>query len=186
MPGEERPHRFIAIDSGTRTGRPAPAQEEGQMYDKENSVWDTTFRGKAPEVGETAERKRTITQADLDAFAQTSGDYNPLHFDDAFVEDSTVFESRIAHGGLIIGALSEVGAEDLPGPGCVFLNVNWRFMAPVYVPDEVTSHIEVLEVRHDKPIARLKTSVTRSDGQVVLEGEAMTYASPRKSLQNRG
>jgi 3-hydroxybutyryl-CoA dehydratase len=155
------------------------------MYDKENSIWNTTFRGKAPEVGETAERRRTITQTDVDAFAKTSGDYNPLHFDDAFVEDSTVFESRIAHGGLIIGAISEVGAEDLPGPGCVFLNVNWRFIAPVYVPDEVTSHIEVLEVRHDKPIARLKTSVTRSDGQVVLEGEAMTYTSPRKSLQNR-
>jgi acyl dehydratase len=97
----------------------------------------------------------------------------------------SVFESRIAHGGLIIGAISEVGAEDLPGPGGVFLNVNWRFIAPVYVPDEVTSHIEVLEVRHDKPIARLKTIVTRSDGQVVLEGEAMTYTSPRKSLQNR-
>ena len=111
------------------------------MYDKDNSVWNTTFRGKAPEVGETAERKRTITQADVDAFAKSSGDYNPLHFNDAFVEDSTVFESRIAHGGLIIGAISVGAAEDLPGPGGVFLDVNWRFVAPVYVPDEVTSRI---------------------------------------------
>jgi 3-hydroxybutyryl-CoA dehydratase len=152
------------------------------MYDENNSVWQTTFLGRAPEIGETAERKRTITQEDVDAFAKASGDYNPLHFDDAFIEDSTMFEGRIAHGGLIIGAISEVGAEDLPGPGSVFLSVNWRFVAPVYIPDEVVSRIEVLEVRHDKPIAKLKQTVTRSDGQVVLDGEVLTYMSPRKSL----
>jgi hypothetical protein len=111
MSGEERPHRFVVIDSGAGIGRPAPAQEEGQMYDKESCVWETTFRGKAPEVGETAERERTITQADVDAFAKTSGDDNPMHFDDAFVEDSTVFESRIAHGGLIIGATRQAHRE---------------------------------------------------------------------------
>ncbi|MBM9463469.1 MaoC family dehydratase [Aeromicrobium sp. YIM 150415] len=153
------------------------------MYDENNSVWNTTFRGKAPEVGETAERTRTITQADVDAFAQASGDYNPLHFDDEFVADSTMFEGRISHGGLIIGAISEVGAEDLPGPGSVFLSVNWRFVAPVYIPDEVTSRVEVLEVRHDKPIAKLRQTVTRSDGQIVLDGEVLTYMSPRHSLQ---
>lgn len=153
------------------------------MYDENNSVWNTTFRGKAPEVGESAERKRTITQDDVDAFAKSSGDYNPLHFDDEFIADSSMFDSRIAHGGLIIGAISEVGAEDLPGPGSVFLNVNWRFVAPVYIPDEVTSRVEVLEVRHDKPIVKLKQTVTRSDGQIVLEGEVLGYMSPRLSLQ---
>jgi 3-hydroxybutyryl-CoA dehydratase len=152
------------------------------MYDENNSVWNTTFLGRPLEVGETAERKRTITQEDVDAFAKASGDYNPLHFDDAFIADSTMFDRRIAHGGLIIGAISEVGAQDIPGPGSVFLNVNWRFVAPVYIPDEVVSRIEVLEVRHDKPIAKLRQTVTRSDGQVVLEGEVLTYMSPRTSL----
>lgn len=152
------------------------------MYDESNSIWNYTFRGKAPEVGETAERKRTITQEDVNAFAKASGDYNPLHFDDDFIADSTMFDGRISHGGLIIGAISEVGAEDLPGPGSVFLSVNWRFVAPVYLPDEVTSRIEVLEVRHDKPIAKLRQTVTRSDGQVVLDGEVLTYMSPRRSL----
>jgi acyl dehydratase len=152
------------------------------MYDESNSVWATTFLGRAPKIGEIVERKRTITQEDVDAFAKASGDYNPLHFDDAFIEDSTMFEGRIAHGGLIIGAISEVGAEDLPGPGSVFLSVNWRFVAPVYIPDEVISRIEVLEVRHDKPIAKLKQTVTRSDGQLVLDGEVLTYMSQRKSL----
>jgi acyl dehydratase len=156
------------------------------MYDENNSVWLTTFRGKAPEVGESAERTRTITQADVDAFAKASGDYNPLHFDDDFIADSTMFESRIAHGGLIIGAISEVGAEDLPGPGSVFLSVTWRFVAPVYIPDEVVSRVEVLEVRHDKPIVKLRQTVTRSDGQIVLDGEVLAYMSPRHSLQPQG
>lgn len=151
-------------------------------YDENNSVWNNTFLGRPLVVGETAERTRTITQKDVDAFAKASGDYNPLHFDDAFIEDSTMFEGRISHGGLIIGAISEVGAQDIPGPGSVFLSVNWRFVAPVYIPDEVVSRIEVLEVRHDKPIAKLKQTVTRSDGQVVLDGEVLTYMSPRKSL----
>jgi 3-hydroxybutyryl-CoA dehydratase len=153
------------------------------MYDENNSVWNTTFLGRPLEVGETAERTRTITQEDVDAFAKASGDYNPLHFDDAFIADSTMFDRRISHGGLIIGAISEVGAQDIPGPGSVFLSVNWRFVAPVYIPDEVVSRVEVLEVRHDKPIAKLRQTVTRSDGQVVLEGEVLTYMSPRKSLQ---
>jgi 3-hydroxybutyryl-CoA dehydratase len=154
-------------------------------YDENNSVWNTTFLGRPLEVGESAERKRMITQEDVDAFAKASGDYNPLHFDDAFIEDSTMFEGRISHGGLIIGAISEVGAQDIPGPGSVFLSVNWRFVAPVYIPDEVVSRVEVLEVRHDKPIAKLKQTVTRSDGQIVLDGEVLTYMSPRKSLQEK-
>ncbi len=69
-----------------------------------------------------------------------------------------------------------------PGRAACSSRVNWRFVAPVYIPDEVVSRIEVLEVRHDKPIAKLKQTVTRSDGQVVLDGEVLTYMSPRKSL----
>jgi acyl dehydratase len=71
--------------------------------------------------------------------------------------------------------LNAVVAEDLPGPGTVFLEVAWKFLAPVRPGDEITGSVEVLEARHDKPITRLRTSVIRGDGTVVLDGTAVTY-----------
>jgi acyl dehydratase len=68
-----------------------------------------------------------------------------------------------------------VVAEDLPGPGTVFLEVNWRFKAPVRPGDSITGRVEVQEVRADKPITKLDTRVTRDDGTVVLEGTAVCY-----------
>ncbi len=69
-------------------------------------------------------------------------------------------------------------AEDLPGPGTVFLHVDWSFKAPVRPGDEITGAVEVLEVRQDKPITRLRTTVTRGDGVVALEGTALCYTVP--------
>ena len=73
--------------------------------------------------------------------------------------------------------LNAVVAERLPGPGTVFLNVNWSFLAPVRPGDEITGTVEVLEVRDDKPITRLRTTVTRHDGTVVLDGTAVRYTT---------
>ena len=69
-------------------------------------------------------------------------------------------------------------AERLPGPGTVFLQVEWRFLAPVRPGDEITGAVEVLEVRQDKPITRLRTTVSRQDGTVVLDGTAVCYTTP--------
>jgi len=73
--------------------------------------------------------------------------------------------------------LNAVVAERLPGPGTVFLNVNWSFLAPVRPGDEITGTVEVLEVRDDKPITKLRTTVTRHDGTVVLDGTAVCYTT---------
>ena len=84
----------------------------------------------------------------------------------------------IVQGGVTTGLLNAVVAEDLPGPGSVFLHVDWSFKAPVRPGDEITAEIEVLEAREDKPITRLRTTITNQDGTVVLDGSALVWTEP--------
>jgi acyl dehydratase len=128
----------------------------------------------APEVGATASRTRSVQPRDIELFTEISGDRNPLHYDDAAAR-RTRFGGIVVQGGVTSAILNAVVAEDLPGPGTVFLEVAWKFLAPVRPGDEITGSVEVLEARHDKPIARLRTSVIRGDGTVVLDGTAVTY-----------
>ena len=131
---------------------------------------------RAPAVGERAERSHTFTDADVEAFAALSGDRNPLHFDDAFVA-RTRFGRRIIHGGLTTALFNALVAEQLPGPGSVFLHQVWDYPAPVFIGDTVTASVEVLEARADKPITRLRCVARRDDGTVVLEGESVVYTA---------
>ncbi|MGG5754094.1 MaoC/PaaZ C-terminal domain-containing protein [Zafaria sp. Z1313] len=85
------------------------------------------------------------------------------------------FGEIIVQGGVTSAILNAVVAEELPGPGSVFLSVNWNFMAPVRPGDVITGHVEVTEVRADKPVTTLRTWVVRDDGTVVLEGTATCY-----------
>lgn len=125
-------------------------------------------------VGDRARRTRLVERADIERFTDISGDRNPLHYDEEVAKNSR-FGEIIVQGGVTSAILNAVVAEDLPGPGTVFLNVNWNFRAPVRPGDEITGEVEVLEVRADKPITRLRTTVTRGDGVVALEGEAVCY-----------
>lgn len=139
-----------------------------------NDPWAKTRNGK-PKVGDIIRAKYTLTQADTDVWAEISQDFNPLHFDDAAAKAS-VFGERIGHGGLVQAVLHGLGAQ-LPGPGSVFLGLEWRFLKHTRLGEEVEGEIEVLEVRDDKPICKIATKVTRSDGQVCLTGTATTYTS---------
>jgi acyl dehydratase len=127
-----------------------------------------------PEAGQRAERSRSVVREDIERFTEISGDRNPLHYDQDFAA-RTRFGEIVVQGGVTSGILNAVVAEDLPGPGTVFLNVDWSFRAPVRPGDRITGSVEILEVREDKPITRLKTTVTRDDGTVVLEGTALCY-----------
>jgi acyl dehydratase len=127
-----------------------------------------------PAVGQVAERTREVTSRDIERFTEISGDRNPLHYDEAAARTSR-FGEIVVQGGVTSAILNAVVAEDLPGPGTVFLETHWRFMAPVRPGDTITGRIEVVEVRPDKPVARLNTRVTRGDGTVVLEGDAVCY-----------
>jgi acyl dehydratase len=130
-----------------------------------------------PEVGAVARRSRTVTARDIELFTELTGDRNPLHYDTAAAEASR-FGGIIVQGGVTSGLLNAVVAEDLPGPGSVFLHVDWSFRAPVRPGDEITAEVEVLEVREDKPITRLRTTITNQDGTVVLDGTALDWREP--------
>jgi len=129
------------------------------------------------EVGQRAQRTRVVQPRDIELFTELTGDRNPLHYDDERAGASR-FGGVIVQGGVTSGLLNAVVAEDLPGPGSVFLHVDWSFRAPVRPGDSITAEVEVLEVRSDKPISKLRTSITNQDGAVVLDGEALVWTEP--------
>ena len=96
-------------------------------------------------------------------------------------DGGTSFGQIVVQGGVTTAILNAVVAEDLPGPGTVFLSVNWSFRAPVRPGDVITGRVEVTDVRSDKPITVLSTSVVRDDGVVAVEGEALCYTMPIQS-----
>lgn len=134
----------------------------------------TAWPDGAPEVGARASRSRRVEEADIVRFTEMSGDRNPLHYD-AEAAARTRFGEIVVQGGVTSAILNAVVAEDLPGPGTVFLETHWRFLAPTRPGDTITGEVEVTEVRPDKPITTLVTRVVRDDGVVALEGTAVCW-----------
>ena len=128
-------------------------------------------------VGDRASRTRTVRAEDIGLFTELTGDRNPLHYDEAAATASR-FGGIIVQGGVTSGLLNAVVAEDLPGPGSVFLHVDWSFKAPVRPGDEITAEVEVLEAREDKPLTKLRTTIRNQEGTVVLDGSALVWTEP--------
>jgi acyl dehydratase len=128
-------------------------------------------------TGRTASRTRTVTSEDIERFTALTGDRNPLHYDAALAA-GTRFGGIVVQGGITTGLLNAVVAEDLPGPGSVFLHTDWSYRAPVRPGDTITATVEVLEQRADKPITRLRTSIANQDGVVVVDGTALVWTEP--------
>ena len=135
-----------------------------------DSIWPSG----APRTGQRAERTRKVSERDVELFTAISGDRNPLHYDEDLVRGTT-FGEIIVQRGVTSAILNAVVAEELPGPGTVFLHVDWSFKAPVRPGDAITGSVEVLEVRTDNPITKLRTTVTSDDSTVALEGTALCY-----------
>ena len=127
-----------------------------------------------PAIGDKATRSLTLTSDHVQSFAKITGDYNPLHFDEAFAAQ-TKFGRLVVQGGLTTGLLHALVAMDLPGPGTVFLSQDWKFTAPVFIDDTITAEAKVISVHPSKPVTQLAMRVTRQGGEVVLEGEAWCY-----------
>jgi len=128
-------------------------------------------------IGDTARRSRQVSARDIELFSELTGDRNPLHYAEDAAAGSR-FGRRIVQGGVTTGLLNAVVAEDLPGRGSVFLHVDWSFRAPVYPGDELTAEVEVLELRNDKPISTLRTTIANQDGTIVLDGTALVWTEP--------
>jgi 3-hydroxybutyryl-CoA dehydratase len=123
-------------------------------------------------VGDQVTRTQTITDDMVRTFAELTGDTNPVHLDEEYAA-TTRFGRRIAHGMIAAGLISATLANDLPGPGTVYLGQDLKFRGPVFLDDTVLVKVEVVKVREDKPIVTLSTVCTNQDGAVVLDGEAV-------------
>jgi len=121
-------------------------------------------------VGQTASFAKTVTEADVVAFAGISGDFNPVHINEEFAQ-GTPFKGRIAHGMLSAAFISTVFGTRLPGPGSIYVAQSLKFKAPVRIGDTVTAHVELIALVPERKFATFKTTAT-VDGKVVLEGEA--------------
>ncbi|MFB6269796.1 MAG: MaoC family dehydratase [Halobacterium sp.] len=128
-------------------------------------------------VGDTADAAVTVTEETIDAYADLSGDHNPIH-EDAEYAGETMFGGRIAHGMLSAGPISAAVAA-LPGD-IIYLSQELRFENPVYPGDTVTASVEVVEVLGDDRV-RVDTTAETDDGDVVISGEAVVLSVPHES-----
>jgi 3-hydroxybutyryl-CoA dehydratase len=132
-------------------------------------------------VGDTAEFGKTVTETDIYLYAGITGDFNPAHVNEAYAKN-TFFKTRIAHGMLTAGFISAILANQLPGPGTIYLKQQLSFLAPVRIGDTITGRVEVLELIVEKNRVRLKTTCTNQDNVVVLDGEALVMP-PKASIK---
>jgi 3-hydroxybutyryl-CoA dehydratase len=128
-------------------------------------------------IGDSAQLSKTITEADINDFAKVTGDFNPLHLDQAYAE-KTIFKGRIAHGVLSIGLISNILGNILPGHGTIYLSQEVRFLAPVRIGDTITVRVEVIEIIPEKNRVKFKTTCTNQTGKDVVNGTA--WAMPPK------
>ncbi len=129
-------------------------------------------------VGDAAEFAKTVTETDIYLYAGITGDFNPAHVNEEYAKN-TFFKARIAHGMLTAGFISAIIANQLPGPGTIYLKQELIFLAPVHIGDTITGRVEILELMPEKNRVRLKTTCSNQDGVVVLTGEGLV--SPPKA-----
>lgn len=122
-------------------------------------------------IGDSAHISKTVTEEVIHDFAKATGDFNPIHLDQAYAE-KTRFKGRIAHGALTVGYISSVLANLLPGPGSIYLSQEIKFLAPVRIGDIVTAKVEIIELIPDKNRAKFKTTCTNQNAEVVVDGTA--------------
>ncbi len=131
-------------------------------------------------VGDTAEFAKTITETDIYLYAGITGDFNPAHVNEVYAKN-TFFKTRIAHGMLTAGLISAIIANQLPGPGTIYLKQDLSFLAPVHIGDTITGRVEIMELIPEKNRVRLKTTCSNQDGVIVISGEGLVI--PPKALK---
>lgn len=125
-------------------------------------------------AGQKASRSMTVTGDTVLRYAELTGDYNPLHFDEEFAS-KTRFGRLITQGGIAVGLVHALVAMDLPGPGTVFTQQRWVFPAPVYIDDTITAEGRITEWRESRTRGEMEFVVLNQDGVEVLKGSAGVY-----------
>ena len=129
-------------------------------------------------VGDSAQISKTITESDIELFARVTGDFNPVHLDQAYAE-KTMFKGRIAHGLLSVGLLSSILGNVLPGYGTIYLSQEVKFLTPVRIGDTITARVEVIELIPEKNRAKFRTTCINQDGKMVIDGVAWGMPSQK-------
>jgi 3-hydroxybutyryl-CoA dehydratase len=122
-------------------------------------------------IGDSSQISKTITESDIELFARATGDFNPVHLDQAYAE-KTPFKERIAHGLLSVGLFSTILGNILPGHGTIYLSQEVKFLAPVKIGDTITARVEVMELIPEKNRGKFRTSCLNQDGKIVADGVA--------------
>ena len=130
-------------------------------------------------IGDSAQISNTITETVINDFAKATGDFNPIHLDQAYAE-KTYFKGRIAHGVLSVGYISSVLGNLLPGPGGILLSQDVKFLAPVRIGDVITAKAEVIELNPGKNRVKFKTTCTNQKGEVVVDGTAWSLCPQKR------
>jgi 3-hydroxybutyryl-CoA dehydratase len=128
-------------------------------------------------VGDSAKISKTIVETDIIAFAEISGDKNPLHLNAEFAANSR-FGRRIAHGALVSSLISNVIGNQLPGQGSIYLSSSLKFRAPTFIDDTITATATISSIRTDKPIYVLECVCSNQRGEVVCQGESVVLYEP--------
>ena len=129
------------------------------------------------ETGDEASFTKTITETDVYLFAGISGDFNPMHMNEAFARQ-TPFKTRIAHGALPQSLIAPVLGMKLPGLGTILVEISCRFKAPTFFGDTITATARVTEKLSEKKWVRMQLTWTNQHGKLVAEGEAMVIPPP--------
>jgi 3-hydroxybutyryl-CoA dehydratase len=124
------------------------------------------------EIGKTYEIGITITQQMVESFASATGDYNPIHMDEDYARE-TMFKTRVVHGMLHAGLISGIVGTRFPGPGTIYLSQTLKFLKPVFIDDEVTYRLKVLDYLQEKNRLRLETVCINQKGKIAVTGEAL-------------
>ena len=127
-------------------------------------------------TGDIYTEQLTITSTHIQKFADFSGDFNPVHFDDEAAK-AQGFKGRIAHGMVAASHFSKIFANEFPGAGTIYLNQTFKFHAPVYVDDILTYRLEVITQKEGKPIFTIKTEAFGEDNNLRISGEAVIRAA---------
>jgi acyl dehydratase len=123
-------------------------------------------------TGDIYTEELTISSTHIQKFAEFSGDFNPIHFDDEAAK-AQGFRGRIAHGMVAASHFSKIFANEFPGAGTIYLNQTFTFHAPVYVDDVLTYRLEVIDQKPAKPIFTVKTEAFGVDGKLRIDGVAV-------------
>ena len=121
-------------------------------------------------VGQQVKISRVFDAQAVQAYAELTGDFNPVHFDAAYAAE-TIFGKPIVHGPLVLTLITTLFANELPGPGSVYLSHNIKFLLPVYYNDEITAVLTVLEI-NDKQHIFIETIAVNQNGERVIDGTA--------------